>query len=252
MHTLTVRLEGQRLTPISTVVFEGATYTTYETSPTSPLYFFHVRSQNSGGRPRFALEDGKAQPLVARTTSGGQLIAEPYVGVVARAGMINTPPTVLGKYVLEYPMLGMRAESALSVSVTMPVESCAMRDVPVALPDVDAQDLAAAGSHAHLTAFKVRMDCTSAGIPLTLTLTDATLPGNTGSTLAPTADSTAQGVRIELLRGGSPVVLQQAWRHGTSSVGAQEISLQARYARQGAALLGGTLAGQAVLTLDYR
>lgn len=251
LHELTIRLEGQSLTPVSTVVYDGATYVTYQTSATSPLYFFHVRSPNSGGF-QFALKDGEPQALHIRTSGGGQLYAQPYIGVVARAGMANAPSTPLGKYVLEHPLLAMRAESTLSASVTMRVESCVLNDAPVSLPDVEAADLAAADSHAHETGFNVRMTCSSAGIPLSFTITDANQASNTGTWLVPTAGSTAKGVSIELLRGGTPVELRKTWSHGTSSAGAQDVPLQARYARSSGALQPGSISGQAILTLDYR
>ncbi|HEL3816782.1 TPA: hypothetical protein UMY79_003699 [Stenotrophomonas maltophilia] len=251
LHELTIRLEGQSLTPVSTVVYDGTTYVTYQTSDTSPLFFFHVRSPNSGGF-QFALKNGEPQALPIKTTNGGQLFANPYIGVVGRVGMSDIPSTPLGKFVLEHPLLGRRAESALSASVTMRVESCALNDAPVSLPDVEAADLAAADSHAHETGFNVRMTCSSAGIPLSFTLTDANQSSNTGTRLVPIAGSTAKGVSIELLRGGTPVELRKTWSHGTSSAGAQDVPLQARYARSSGALQPGSISGQAILTLDYR
>lgn len=250
-HDLTIRLEGQALKPVSTVVYDGLTYVTYETSSTSPLYFFHVRSLNAGAR-QFALKDGEPQEHRNVGTNGGQLFMQPYIGVVARPGMTNAPATPLGKYVLENPRLGMRAESTLSASVAMRVESCSLNDVPVQLPEVQTADLSAAGSHARDTDFNVRMTCSAAGIPVSFTLTDANQASNVGSQLVPGAGSTAKGVSIELLRGGRPVQLRTAWSHGASSAGAQDVPLQARYARSGGILQPGSISGQAILTLDYR
>ncbi|KAG0751092.1 hypothetical protein G6F24_014648 [Rhizopus arrhizus] len=155
-HDLTIRLEGQGLKPVSTVVYDGLTYVTYETSSTSPLYFFHVRSVNAGG-VSFSLKDGELQEFRnVGTANGGQLMAQPHVGVVARPGMTNVAATPLGKYVLEHPRLCLRAESTLSASVAMRVESCSLNDVPVQLPEVQTADLSAAGSHARDTDFNQR------------------------------------------------------------------------------------------------
>ena len=251
-HDLTIRLEGQGLKPVSTVVYDGLTYVTYETSSTSPLYFFHVRSVNAGG-VSFSLKDGELQEFRnVGTANGGQLMAQPHVGVVARPGMTNVAATPLGKYVLEHPRLGLRAESTLSASVAMRVESCSLNDVPVQLPEVQTADLSAAGSHARDTDFNVRMTCSAAGIPVSFTLTDANQASNVVSQLVPGAGSTAKGVSIELLRGGRPVQLRTAWSHGASSAGAQDVPLQARYTRSGGILQPGSISGQAILTLDYR
>ncbi|KAG1530139.1 hypothetical protein G6F50_017518 [Rhizopus delemar] len=96
------------------------------------------------------------------------------------------------------------------------------------------------------------MPCSAAGIPVSFTLTDANQASNVVSQLVPGAGSTAKGVSIELLRGGRPVQLRTAWSHGASSAGAQDVPLQARYARSGGILQPGSISGQAILTLDYR
>lgn len=84
-----------------------------------------------------------------------------------------------------------------------------------------------------------------------MALTDANDASNTGSELSPTADSDAQGVRVQLLREGREVQFGQSWQFDSPTGGTLLHEFTARYLHTSDALVPGIIKGQTVLTADY-
>lgn len=84
-----------------------------------------------------------------------------------------------------------------------------------------------------------------------LHLTCANDPGSTCSRLVPTANTTASGVRVQLLRDGHPVVPGRTW-NVQSRDGSQDLGLSAEYYREASGFGAGDLEGQAILTATCR
>lgn len=257
MHRVEVSLERGGMTPVSTIDYLGKTYVTYQLSATSPLFFFPVHVKTSdpgvgGGFERIPARDDRATPVVSYAGGNGELMTYPQLGVVARAGMQPMPQTLLGTEVVQHTQFPYSNRHAIYVTVNIQQPTCTLSDAGFSLADVSADVLAAVGSTSREQSFQVKLQCDAAGVPVKLTLTDANAPAAAGSLLKPTANTTARGVQVELLRNGTPVVLGQQWTHGLSSSGAQNIEVQARYARVAGAFATGVVEGQAVLTADYR
>jgi len=256
-HPVEVSLEGTGLTQVSTVVYGSKTYVTYQLSATSPLFFFplDLKTSNQGGGGGMELipaNQGAATKAILYTDGGELIPSRANIGVVSRAGMQPVPRTQLGVEVAQHTALPEAIRHTVSVTVNILQPTCALSSAGFSLDDISADVLGAAGSSSREQTFQVAMRCDAAGIPVKLTLTDANAPTATGSLLKPTANATAQGVQVELLRNGVPVVLGQQWSHGASSAGMQNIDLQARYTRVAGSFSIGEVEGQAVLTADYR
>jgi len=83
--------------------------------------------------------------------------------------------------------------------------SVTQSNVDVALPDINAAALTSGvGATVGPQAFSLRFNC-AAGTKVLITLTDNVNPTNWVNTLKLTADSTAQGVGVQILNSGSPV-----------------------------------------------
>ncbi|HCT24871.1 MAG TPA: fimbrial protein [Stenotrophomonas sp.] len=95
------------------------------------------------------------------------------------------------------------------------------------------------------------MDCGIAIPRADIVLTDTHDPGNSGSVLTPTADSTAEGVAVQLLSGGSEVQLGRPWFFNPGGGGVHTFDYTARYIRLADDLKPGLIKGEAVLNVDY-
>jgi len=256
-HRVEVSLEGLGLTPVGTVEHRGKTYVTYELSSTSPLFFFPVNVKTSdpgvsGGFELIPASEAAATPVISYAAGGKELMTYPNLGVVVRAGMQSLPQTRVGTEVVTHTQFPYSNRHTVYATVNIEQPTCTLSSAGFSLTDVSADALGAAGSSSREQTFQVKLQCDAAGVPVKLTLTDANAPTATGSLLKPTANATAEGVQVELLRNGVPVALGQQWNHGASSAGAQNIDLQARYTRVPGAFKIGAVEGQAVLTADYR
>ncbi|MDA3307156.1 MULTISPECIES: fimbrial protein [Stenotrophomonas] len=247
------------LTAVGTVNYQGETYVTYQFSPTSPLLIFRHAGYAGGGTGGSGFH---YTPLTIGTRvsieglrRGTNLAINStfHVAVVSRGGPMQAASASLGTgttWLRDFPSLVIQHPIRVTLQLRNP--TCALSDAGFSMNDVSADVLDAAGSSSPEQTFQVKLQCEAAGAPLKLTLTDANAPTATGSLLRPTANATAQGVHVELLRNGVPVVLGQQWNHGVSGAGAQSIDLQARYARVAGTFRIGVVEGQAVLTADYR
>ncbi len=237
------------------VTLGGGIFPAYSVAgrPRSPLLVFQYLIGN-GSEARTEPFNAK-QPLSSPGTgiTGGFRWSTLQVAAVSRGGeMQGLPTTVVGSATHAYradPSLS-KTES-FSVTANLRTKTCTLSDTTVTLKSVSAGDLPSAGSDAQTQTFTVAMSCNGA-FPLTLTLVDANAPGNTTSLLTPTSAADAQGVCVQLLREGVPVVLGQSWALAQGQAGPQDITLGARYYRQAGSFGPGVVQGQATLTATYR
>lgn len=256
-HPVDVLLEGNGLTPVSTITYGGKTYVTYQLSATSPLFFFPISLKTSnpggsGGIEYVPTSEGPGTRINIYARADGFVVGTAAVGIVSRAGMQPVPRTRLGKEVVKHTGFPYEFSQTISLTVNIQQPTCSLSDAAFTLTEIGADAIRAVGDSSREQTFPVKMQCEAAGIPVKLTLTDANDPAATGSLLKPTAHATAEGVQVELLRNGVPVKLGQQWDHGASGNGEQNIDLQARYTRVPGALKIGDVEGQAVITATYR
>lgn len=239
------------LTYVRDITYLGETWAAYQFSDRSPL--IGMMYQVSGASPQ-PLHPGQRMTIEASVPSNGQLNAGVLIRYFFRGGAMESVPYRYLGAVETWPVTdpGQRLLSPISLGFTVPPVTCTLANATHTLDDVVANDLAVADSTAKPSTFDVAMNCPMANVDVTLTLTDANQPGNTGSDLAPGAGSTAGGVQVQLLRGGLPLQLGQAWSYGFSAKGQQAIPFEARYHRTAGPLVSGVITGEAVLVADYR
>jgi len=241
---------------VRNVTLDGETYPAFGliAYPNSPLLVFRHWAGNLGTGEMMTPLDVR-NTVAARTAafSGGRRTSHVQIAAVSRGGtMESIPLTSLGAIARTSPAFSMFTKTdTFSVTATLTPPTCTVTDKVVPLQDIDAADLPAAGASTGEVEFNVRMNC-SGTFPVALTLTDANAPGNTGSRLEPSSNATADGVRVELLRQGAPVVLGQAWVVPAARNGAQDIPLAARYYREAGEFSAGVVEGQAIITATYR
>lgn len=241
---------------VRNVTLEGETYPAFGVRgyPASPLLVFRHWASTAG-----STSDEVVGPLDIRRTVAVRTRAFPssyrgshvQIGAVSRGGVMQAVPrTNLGPISRTSPSFPRFTKTdTFSVTVSMKTPTCTLSNLPVKLNDVNMGGLPAAGANTGYQDFTVSMQCNGA-FPLDLKLTDANAPANTGSRLTPTTNADAAGVRVELLRNGSPVVLGTAWRI-TAANGANPIALGARYYRETGTFGPGVVEGQAVITATY-
>lgn len=144
--------------------------------------------------------------------------------------------------------------STTACSVTNPV-------INVTMPAVRRNALGGINGTSAIQPFSINLDC-SAGATVYLTLTDATTPGNTGSTLSLAGGSTATGVGLQVLSGGNTVVSfgpdspvagnMHQWKASTSVGGTMSIPLGVRYIQTGSSMGVGQVVGAATFTMSYQ
>jgi type 1 fimbria pilin len=93
-----------------------------------------------------------------------------------------------------------------------------------------------------------------------ITLTDNVNPANQSNALQPTADSTAQGIGVQILRGGLPISFgpdsaavgnTNQWTIGNSPNGPLQVPLTARYVSTGR-VAAGTVKALCTFTMSYQ
>lgn len=230
----------------------------FDSSPTSPL--LAMVHQSSGSN---ALDTPIVRAFDPRTTlrnpgstsDSGPRTYRLVSYLISRGGLMTDVSTrTLGTFTTTLPGYPSAGATTLAVEVGFQFRptTCSLTDPPtIALSDIRPQDLPATGSTAADQDFDVQFNCDGAGFNLYMTLSDANDSGNTSSRLEPSSGSTAQGVRIELLRAGAPVSLGAPWSQGTSTGAAQSVTLTARYHREAGTYSAGTIGGQATLVLDH-
>ncbi|MNK13483.1 F17e-G fimbrial adhesin precursor [compost metagenome] len=238
---------------------DGRTYSVYSLGPRSPLIGFmhsvttrHNSNHRSSQRAVTVGAPFLNQGIVSNADE--PLDVDMYVMLFFRGGaMESIPMTHLGtatSWSDSDP--SQRIQHHIRLEVNVPVLTCTLSDTARTLDPVSADQLAVVGSDAGEKPVVMSMSCPSANIDVEMVLADANDAGNRGSVLAPASGSDAGGVRVEMLRDGSPVQFGQSWRHGGSSKGSQDIPFTARYVRTSDRLQPGQIVGEAVLTATYR
>jgi type 1 fimbria pilin len=133
-------------------------------------------------------------------------------------------------------------------------------NVSVTMPTADSHNLNAIGATTAPKAFALALSCQS-GATVLITLTDSVNPANRGNALQLTADSTAQGVGVQIVNGAGTAVSFGAdsaapgntnqWSVGASPNGPLQIPLTARYVRTGN-VSAGSVKALATFTMSYQ
>lgn len=255
-ESMLIDMPDMGLTYVRDIQYEGVTFAAYRMSERSPLVAFQYQFRSVGFTAYpVPLHPGRinrmenvtiphdaelnAGVVVMYFLPGGAMESVPYRHLGTITSWPESDPTQILRH-------------SISLGFNVPVLTCSLRDQSVSLADVSADDLAIVGSTAAEMAVAMTMSCPSANVDVTFSLADANDATNRSSVLAATASTTASGVRVEMLRNGVPVSLQQPWHGGFSSKGAQAVSFSARYLRMAEPLQPGVVEGQAVLTATYR
>lgn len=244
------------LTYVRDVQMNGLTFPAYGFDATSPLVIFMHNSGHAAGTHSIPLQLGhNLDPNRANSPTVPEVYRSQVIAYAFSRGGVMTPVpyTLLGNVTTtlqNFPALSRTIPVSIGINVLPP--TCALSNASLLLDDLSADALRAVGDGAGEKRLDVSMRCPGAGITVSLTLTDASDPGSTGSELAPTSDSTAQGVQIQLLRNAVPVQLGQTWVHGLSVGGTEALTLGARYRRTAMSVVPGEIKGEAVLTATYR
>jgi type 1 fimbria pilin len=149
---------------------------------------------------------------------------------------------------------------ALNPGTTINGRTCSVtnRSVNVTLPSISSNSVSA--GPAGTTPLNLDVLCNQ-GVTVKVTLTDASNPANTSTTLGLTPGSTALGVGLQILTGTTPIAygadsnlvgnLNQ-WTAGISGGGPMSIPLTARYIRTTEVITPGTVKGAATFTMSYQ
>lgn len=247
------RLDFPGLTYVDNVYFNGFFYPAYQSAPDSALIAFAYQ-QALPFRPDslVPLKLGESVPtsIMFTPTGGHQFNAR--VLFFTRGSRLRTFEMGGGTMHFEvpkYPFLN--GSVAVRFKLTFPATTCPLEDASQSLDDVQVAELFAPGDTAKEKGVALRMLCAADPPRAKMTLTDANDASNTGSELSPTADSDAQGVRVQLLREGREVQFGQSWQFDSPTGGTLLHEFTARYLRTSDALVPGIIKGQAVLTADY-
>ncbi|MDQ0141096.1 fimbrial protein [Cupriavidus necator] len=147
-----------------------------------------------------------------------------------------------------------------NTNIVAPACTVQNTSVVVNMPTVSASALPAAGTTAGRTGFNISLSCSGA-TAITMTLTDASQPGNAGSNLSLGQGSGAGGVAYQILYNGTPVSFgpdsATAGNLNQFNVGTiagattVTIPMAARYIRTGP-LTPGTALANATFTMSYQ
>lgn len=144
--------------------------------------------------------------------------------------------------------------------------SCSVNtsSLQVALAGVAPTDLPSVNSTAKPTPFNLGLTCpSSTSMAIYMTLTDNSNPGNTGNELSLSPDSSASGVKLQVLRNnGTPALVNfgpdssaagnlNQLLMATNATGSQSFPFLVRYIRTGT-LSGGSVNGTATFTMSYQ
>jgi type 1 fimbria pilin len=130
--------------------------------------------------------------------------------------------------------------------------------IPVTLPTAFMSNFNTGSTGA--TPFNVSLNCVK-GTNVKLTLTDASNPSNTSTTLSLSPDSTATGVALQILSGSTPVGYgpdsaaagnTNQWSAGIAEGGPLNIPLTVQYVRTAGPLTPGKVKGLATFTMSYQ
>ncbi|MDR5838928.1 fimbrial protein [Caballeronia sp. LZ034LL] len=154
------------------------------------------------------------------------------------------------------------ATQTLTGNTSVTGNSCSVTTPTLAftLPRAFFKDLSSIGATTGDTTLPLGLNC-PAGVKVGITVTDAVNPANRSSTLSLAANSSAAGVGVQIVNGTTPVSFGpdsavagtvNQWIAGTSTGGAAQIPLTARYVRTSGTLVPGSVNGKATFTMSYQ
>ncbi len=143
------------------------------------------------------------------------------------------------------------AEFRFAIGYDFHGTTCTLSNAHVVLDPITASELEATQAGGDKD-FVVTMNCGVPGRPVSLQIHDATDRGNATDVLAPAPGSDAQGVGLQILHKGAPLMMGRVWSHTDSTGAAEDIPFTARYLRLPAdTLAAGDIRGEAILMADY-
>lgn len=158
---------------------------------------------------------------------------------------------------LEATILTLRLASPIAFKVLRPTCTVGTPNQNVQLDPASTADFDATTGRAKSKDFNIDLTCMGAGMTdVSVTLTDATNPGQTGgATLTPASGSDAEGVAFEIHKGSgsnNPVQFGELWRAlPDTRAGSYSIPLSVNYLKTGG-LISGTVKAAMTYTLDYQ
>lgn len=244
-----IRVDMPDLRRVGDITYNGMVIPAYESAADSALIGFVY--QQVVGWAQQPLEVGGTVRYPMELTSAASPTFNLRAYLFSRGGRMRTFETTGSAEVAvaKYPSLGVMVP--LRIRMVFPAVTCPLLDTSEALQDVQTAELLVPGSTAREKLVAIRMDCGQDAPRARMALTDAGDPANTGSVLTPTADSDAEGVRMQLLRNGNEVQFGQVWDFHPATGGRHDHAFTARYFRTSEALQPGVIKGQAVLNVDY-
>ncbi|TDY20288.1 type 1 fimbria pilin [Paraburkholderia sp. BL6665CI2N2] len=159
---------------------------------------------------------------------------------------------------------------AIAFAATMPpgassitTSSCNVTTLApsVVLPTISTSAFQGVGTTAGVTPFAIGLDCPTPNVRVFITLTDNTASTNTSDMLSLRPDSTAQGIKLQILNANTPISFgpdsadvgnTNQWLAGTSVGGPMNVPLSVRYIQAGSSVRPGTVNGIATFTMSYQ
>lgn len=232
----------------------------YEINATSPLLAFTIISlgscdEHAADCKQIELPEGDdglrdGQVRAFNLSEGNRKEIALSIAAYSRGGPMNDLPTTFAGSVTSL-FGGSGGAHQFNIGFYFLPQTCRVGARDIVLDDVAAEALDA--HHvAGRKAFDIAVDCGAQARELTLMLTDANDAGSTHDWLSAASGSSAQGVALQVLHQGQPVLMSQAWRYGDTGSGSVSVPFSAQYLRTSGPLLPGLIRGEAVLTADYR
>ncbi len=269
---------------ITCALIETATVNGTEISAGSGVYQTSV----SGIGVSFYVVNGASQTLITSTNGGytSGTISAPGNGSLPgiQASLVVTGQVVSGYSLTSLPSVTVTftptgsCSWSTGIATTLPTSANNSAVVPITctvttpgvsvnLPAVSLSALSSVGSTAGGTPFPIGLSCAS-GANVYITLTDATTPTNTSSLLTLASNSTAQGIKLQILNSAGPVAFgpdsavagtTHQWFLGASS-SVNGVTLTVQYYRDDtnpagtapATLSAGSVHAQATFTMSYQ
>ncbi|WP_246161364.1 fimbrial protein [Stenotrophomonas cyclobalanopsidis] len=217
----------------------------YESGPDSPLIGFATTYDG----PRTALRLGSNTLIYPVRNSSDSFIINAFM--FSRGQKMRDTQTLASLDITASAHPGFDVKVPVDITIAFPPTTCSMRDVAEVLQDVTAAELGRPGDSAREKPLALRMECGAAQPRADMVLRDAGDASNSGSILSATADSTARGVRMQLLSAGVEVQFGKAWFFNPGTGGNHDFPFTARYIRTDEPLVPGLIKGEAVLSVDY-
>lgn len=191
------------------------------------------------------------------TWNGSMLGVQVVVTGPVATGRISG--TLVGTMTLgSLTVANLRVTSANVVASTC---SVATQALAVTLPTVSPSAFQEVGSAAGSQTVSISLNCNASNAKVYVTLTDNTSPTNTSSILSLKPTSSARGVGLQILSGGTPVKFGadsaaagnvNQWFVGMANGGSMNIPLTVRYVKTGTPVSAGTVSGVATFTMSYQ